>query len=39
VNKDTAVNHFHRIPSDKPGSKIKNIHKGEKLLVFSHKGL
>ena len=37
VNKKTNVNHFHRIPSDKPGSKTKNIKKGEKILVFRKK--
>jgi len=37
VNKATALNHFHRIPSDKPGSKVKNIQKGEEIIVFRKK--
>jgi len=34
LNKSNNLNHFHRIPTDNPGSAIKNIQKGEKILVF-----
>ena len=35
LNRPNNVNHFHRIPSD--GAKLKNIQKGEKLIILRKK--